>query len=73
VISHVDVEEFAAVMLQDNEDEEQMEGEGGDHEEVDRDDVSGITPTGARIAAVEYSFCRATHEQTSTTRLQEEA
>ena len=35
--------------------------------------VSSRTPTGARIAAVEYSFCRATHEQTSTTSLQEEA
>ena len=35
--------------------------------------VSSRTPTGARIAAVEYLFCRATHEQTSTTSLQEDA
>ena len=42
MIRHVDVEEFAAVMPQDNEDEEQAEGEGGDHEEVDGDDVSGM-------------------------------
>jgi hypothetical protein len=42
VIRHVNVEEFAAVMPQDNEDEEQVEGEGGDHEEVDGDDVSGM-------------------------------
>jgi hypothetical protein len=30
------------VMPQDNEDEEQAEGEGGDHEEVDGDEVSGM-------------------------------
>ena len=29
-------------MPQDNEDEEQVEGEGGDREEVDGDDVSGM-------------------------------
>ena len=42
MIRHVEVEEFAAVMAEDDEDEEQAEGEGGDHEEVDGDDVSGM-------------------------------
>jgi hypothetical protein len=42
VVRDREVEEFAAVMPQDNEDEEQTEGEGGDHEEVDGDDVSGM-------------------------------
>ena len=35
--------------------------------------VSSRTPTGTRIAGVEYSFRRATHEQTATTSPQEEA
>jgi hypothetical protein len=43
VIRHVDVEEFAAVMPQDNENEEQTEGKGGDDEEVDGDDVQRET------------------------------
>ena len=30
-------------MAEDDEDEEQAEGEGGDHEEVDGDDVSGMS------------------------------
>ena len=42
VIRDVDVEEFAAVVAEHDEDEEQAEGEGRDHEEVDGDDVSGM-------------------------------
>jgi hypothetical protein len=37
------MEELAAVMAEADEDEEQAEGEGGDHEEVDGDDVSGMS------------------------------
>jgi hypothetical protein len=36
-------EELAAVLAEADEDEEQAEGEGGDHEEVDGDDVSGMS------------------------------
>ncbi len=39
MIRHVDVEEFAAVMPKDDEDEEQTESEGRDDEEVDGDDI----------------------------------
>ena len=42
VIRDVDVEEFAAVMAEHDEDEEQAEGQGRDEEEVDGDDVSGM-------------------------------
>jgi hypothetical protein len=42
VFGHVDVEEFAAVMPQDDENEEQVGGDRGDKEEVDGDDVSGM-------------------------------
>ena len=38
----VEVEEFAAVMAEDDEDEEQAKGEGRDEEEVDGDDLSGM-------------------------------
>ena len=43
MVRDVEVEEFAAVMAEDDEDEEQAEGEGGDEEEVDGDDVSGMS------------------------------
>ena len=43
MIRDVEVEEFAAVMAEAAEDEEQADGEGGDHEEVDGDDVSGMS------------------------------
>src|SRR5262249_48945707 len=42
MIRNVEVEELATVMSQDDEDEEQAEGEGGDNEEVNGDDVSGM-------------------------------
>jgi hypothetical protein len=42
VFGHVDVEEFAAVMPQDDENEEQVGGDRGDNEEVDGDNVSGM-------------------------------
>ena len=42
MIRDVEMEELAAVMAEADEDEEQAEGEGGDHEEVDGDDVSGM-------------------------------
>src|SRR5262245_25362419 len=38
VVGDVEVDEFTAVVAEDDEDEEQAKGEGGDHEEVDRDD-----------------------------------
>ncbi len=43
MVGDVEVEEFATVMPQDDEDEEETEGEGGDNEEVDGDDVSGMS------------------------------
>jgi hypothetical protein len=43
MIRDVEMEELAAVMAEADEDEEQAEGEGGDHEEVDGDDVSGMS------------------------------
>lgn len=42
MIGDVKVEEFAAIVAEDDEDEEKAEGEGGDHEEVDGDEVSGM-------------------------------
>jgi hypothetical protein len=42
VIGDVEVEEFAAIVAEDDEDEEQAEGEGGDHEEVDGNDVVDV-------------------------------
>ena len=43
MVRDVEVEEFAAVMPEGDEDEEQAEGEGGDNEEVDGDEVSGMS------------------------------
>ncbi len=42
VIGDVEVEEFAALVAEDDEDEEKAEGEGGDNEEVDGDELSGM-------------------------------
>ena len=43
MIRDVEMEELAVVMAEADEDEEQADGEGGDHEEVDGDDVSGMS------------------------------
>jgi hypothetical protein len=42
VVGDIEVEEFAAIVAEDDEDEEQAEGEGGDHEEVDGNDVVDV-------------------------------
>jgi hypothetical protein len=42
VVRDVDMEEFAAVVAEHDEDEEQAEGDGRDHEEVDGDDVVDV-------------------------------
>ena len=43
MVRHVDVDEFTPAVAQGNEHEEQTEGEGGHEEEVDRNDVPGVT------------------------------
>jgi rhomboid protease GluP len=53
VIRDVEVEEFAAIVAENDEDKEKAEGEGGDHEEVDGNELSGMrgekgTPGGRR-------------------------
>jgi hypothetical protein len=42
VLGNIDAKEFAAVVAEDDEDKEQAEGEGGDNEEVDGDELSGM-------------------------------
>jgi hypothetical protein len=42
MVRDVKVDQFAAVMSQDDEDEEQAEGDGRDNEEVDGDDVVDV-------------------------------
>jgi len=42
VVGDVEVDEFTAVVAEDDEHEEQAEGEGGDHEEVDRDELAEV-------------------------------
>jgi hypothetical protein len=42
VIGDVEVDEQAAVVAENDEGEQQAEGEGRDHEEVDRDELSGV-------------------------------
>jgi hypothetical protein len=43
MICDVEVDEFAPVMAEDNEDEEETEGEGGHNEEVDSDHVAEVS------------------------------
>jgi hypothetical protein len=43
MIRDVEVEELAARMAEDDEGEEQVEGEGGDEEEVNGDDFTGMS------------------------------
>jgi hypothetical protein len=43
MVRDVDMDEFTAVMAQDDEYEEQTEGEGGHEEEVDSNDVLGVS------------------------------
>jgi hypothetical protein len=43
LIGDVEMDEFAAIMPEDDEDEEKAEGEGGNEREVDRDDVSDMS------------------------------
>jgi hypothetical protein len=40
MVGDVEVDEFTAIVAKDDEDEEQAKGEGGNHEEVDRDDLA---------------------------------
>jgi hypothetical protein len=42
MVGDVEVDELAAVVAKDDEDEQQTEGEGGDHEEVNRDEFSEV-------------------------------
>ena len=42
VVRDVDMEEFAAVVAKDEQDEEQAKGEGGDNEAVDGDELPGM-------------------------------
>ena len=42
MVRDVDMDEFTAVVAQDDEHEEQTEGEGGHEEEVDSNDVPGV-------------------------------
>ena len=42
VAAHIDVEEFAAVMLKDHEPEEQAEGQGRNYEEVNGGDLVAV-------------------------------
>jgi len=42
MVGDIEVDQFAAVMSQDDEDEEQAEGDGRDNEEVDGDDVVDV-------------------------------
>src|SRR5262245_60988123 len=42
VVGDVEVDELTAVVGEDDEHEEQAEGEGGDHEEVDRDELAEV-------------------------------
>jgi hypothetical protein len=42
VVGDVDMDEFSTVVSKDQESEEQLEGEGGDDEEVDGDNVASM-------------------------------
>ena len=42
VVGHIDMEEFAALVVKDHEPEEQAEGQGRDYEEVDSGDVVAV-------------------------------
>src|SRR2546425_7537377 len=43
MVRDVEVEEFATVMPEDDEDEKKTKGEGGDEEEVHGDDLSDVS------------------------------
>jgi hypothetical protein len=61
VVSNVDVDEFATVVSQDQESEEQLEGEGRDDEEVDSDNLADVCLqercATSRIAAARGAAC----------------
>jgi hypothetical protein len=42
MVGDVEMEEFALFMPEDDEDEEEAEGKGGDHEEVDGDELADV-------------------------------
>ena len=48
VVGGVDMDEFSTVVSKDQESEEQLEGEGGDNEEVDSDNLADVCLRKAR-------------------------